>query len=230
MDCINGVVERVGPEATLVREFVRSGLPQGHSQEQRFTFIEPRIERARPDVVVVYWDSSVAESWPLERQALKKIDLRLAHYLYLAGPVGEDEIKTVFPQNPIRLLDRLDQAGMVSKSGAVWQLNRLEQVFAVRRIVAFEAKISALSRAIGQAVRNTWFASESYVLTTTVHPSAPILQRACDLGVGLLVSTGDSPLISLADAKPYRVPQSYASWLFNELTWKASIGAIAGVS
>lgn len=224
MNCIQGAPSRPGPEADLVQSFVQVHLPAICPGKSRFTFIEPHVEQSRPDIVVVYWDSATARKWPQERRLLESMDLRLAHFLYLSGPLSEAEIRQVFPYRPTRLLERLDKAGIVARANDLWGLKRLADVFAVRRIVAFEAKISALSRALEQALRNTWFASESYVLTTSANPHPRIIEQAGSLGVGLWTRPSEAPPVPLVKAIPRQVPQSYASWLFNELMWKTSLG------
>lgn len=224
MNHITGTPSRPGPEADLVQHFVDTDLPPAQKGESRLVFIEPQVEASRPDIVVVYWDSSTAESWPQERSNLKRRDLRLAHFLYLNGPIAEGDVRPVFPRGLARSLERLEHAGLSLQRNGLWTLRRIPSIFAVCRIIAFEAKISSLSRALEQAHRNTWFASESYILTTVKQPRTEIVDRARQLGVGLWLADANSTSQPLLYAEKHKIPLSPGSWLFNELVWRQSLG------
>jgi len=217
---IQGTPLRPGPEATMVGEFIETDLPPARKGESRSVFIEPRLGVSIPDIVAVYWDSSMTTSWPEARRSLKEIDLRLVHLLFISGPLSEEKLRAVFPLGLQRSLNRLDMAGLISYTNALWCLVNPTGIFAVRRIIAFEAKISSISRALEQAYRNTWFASESYVLTPARQPRASTIDRARSRGVGLWLHSGEITHTPLVCAKQHRIPQSYASWMFNELVWR----------
>jgi hypothetical protein len=188
-------------------------------------FIEPLVESSRPDIVVVFWDPSVTSTWPSERHALKKADLRLAHLLHLSGPLREEQIRQVFPTGLVQSLERLSRAGLATDADGLWALRNLKEIFAVRRIVAFEAKVSSLSRALVQAHLNTWFASESYVIAASRRPTMGIMEKARRLGVGLWARSDTGNPVRVLSAEAQETPMSYASWFFNELTWEASLRA-----
>jgi hypothetical protein len=217
---VQGTPSRPGPEADLVEEFINIGLPAPRKGETRSVFIEPRLGMSKPDIVVVYWNSSIKESWPQTRLSLDEIDLRLAHLLFIAGPHAEAELRAIFPRQLQDSLVRLRSAGLVRFAKQLWCLRNFSENFAVRRIITFEAKISSLSRALDQAYLNTWFASESYVLTTTKRPMSPMIERAQRQGIGIWLLSKKTTSMPLVDAKRNPLPQSYASWLFNELAWK----------
>ncbi|MBD3256766.1 MAG: hypothetical protein GF383_16855 [Candidatus Lokiarchaeota archaeon] len=129
----------------------------------------------------------------------------------------------IFPRRLRHSIARLKAAGLVEYADTVWHLRPLQEVFAVRHIFAFEAKISSLSRALDQANRNTWFASESYVLTPVRHPTTRIVERARSLGIGLWLYSDESSQAPFVQAKRRGIPQSYASWIFNERVWRMSL-------
>jgi hypothetical protein len=224
MNDILGTPSRPGPEADLVEEFVQTALPPTFDAENRSVFIEPYVQLARPDIVVVYWDPSVTAAWPEPRLSLKKIDLRLAHLLFMSGPLPDERLRAAFPQCLERSLERLDAARLIAHDDGLWHLRELTEIFAVHRLITFEAKISSLSGALRQAHLNTWFASKSYVLTRARRPSADIMERALQFGIGLWTQPEGANPIPLVDAKEREIPQSYVSWLFNEMVWKASTG------
>lgn len=226
MTRVQGSPSRAGPEATLVQEFVDAGLPGLAEGERRTIFIEPRLGATRPDIVVLDWDPSVTACWPESRMSLEATDLRLAQLLFVEGALPEERIRFYYRRCPKGFLRRLEAARLVDLVGGKWTLRALPGIFALRRIIAFEAKISALSKAIEQAHLNTWFASESYVLTTNGRRRGHIIQKARMRGIGLWPHPSELSSSPLVSATPRPVPQSFASWLFNEMAWKSSLGVI----
>lgn len=222
---IDGSPSRPGPEAEMVLKFIQTSLENPNDKIARTVFIEPSLGAVKPDIVIVDWNPLVTSSWPQERHHLKAADLRLAQLLLLEGPLTEKYIKTYFPRSDARTFSRLEGARIIELEDKKWKLCDLSQVFAVIRIVALEAKISALSRALEQAYFNTWFASESYVLTCVKQPLTPFIQKARDYGIGFWPFLEESCLEPLLFSKQHELPQSYASWLFNELVWKTSLSA-----
>jgi len=221
-DYILGTPSRPGPEADLVQEFVGLTLPEPQNEQHRLVFIEPLIETTRPDIVLVDWDPSVASTWPSQRRFLKRVDLRIAQLLLAKGSLTEAQLKIHFPRRLNASLARLEKAAVTVHRSGQWTLRSLNDIFAVRRIVTFEAKISALSKALEQAHFNTWFSSESYILTPVRRPSAKVLEQARLRGVGFWSFSRDLQYKPLVTAKTYALPQSFASWLFNEWVWKTS--------
>jgi hypothetical protein len=97
----------------------------------------------------------------------------------------------------------------------------LARIFAVREIVAIEAKIREWSEAIAQARLNTWFASRSFVLVPSVPRRSQLLAEAESSAVGVFSrGPGMSPVVR--EANRFGLPRSYASWLFNEWVWRSS--------
>jgi hypothetical protein len=209
-----------------VQKFVRTDLPACHDGESRSIFIEPRIGSSRPDVVAVYWCPAVTEEWPRARLSLSKSDLRLAHLLFLEGRYPEDKLQVAFPRRLHPSLSRLEDAGIIRCNDGFWETRDFHKIFAVRRIITVEAKLSAMTRALEQAYINTWFASESYVLTPVKEPRSSTLSTAVARGVGILLLSEEMELFPLLDAKRQCVPQSYGSWLLNELVWRTELEAL----
>lgn len=220
MTDILGAPTRPGPEADLVLEFVQHVLPKPRDRESSLVFIEPQLERSKPDIVVVYWDPTISVKWPRSRRRLKTIDFRLAQLLNMEGPLVREELRAVFPRDLLPAsLARLERAGIIKPNGRFWQLNDLSEIFAIHHIITYEAKISSTSKALEQAHLNTWFASESHIVTTIKQPSDRILRRAQMQGIGVWVIHNGGPPKRILEAKEHDVPRSYGSWLFNELVW-----------
>jgi hypothetical protein len=211
-----------GPETELVEEYVESRLPPPPRGQLRTVFVEPEIESGYPDVVAVYWHQATAKNWSRARAKLTKVDVRIAHFLAMVGASGIDDIRPFFSRNLSTSLERLHGADVVRGTSKTWRLRPLLDVFAVRRLVAIEAKVDQWRRGLVQAVQNTWFASESYLLLPHVPAGSRLLEQALRLGVG--VRTRDQKLDG-PDwlARRDRIPKSYASWLFNEWAWRVAL-------
>ena len=130
----------------------------------------------------------------------------------------EDQIATLVGARPRGSLERLQGLDLIRMTRAGWRAEPVHRTFAIRRILAFEAKISALTAALHQAALNRWFASESYLLLPRL-PSADLRTRASASGVGVWLSGASKPVVRATRA-PVGRPVSYASWLFNEWTWR----------
>lgn len=224
MFCVQGVRSRPGPEAELVEVFINTSLPPHREGLSRCVFIEPQVGVARPDIVVVYWDPKIAESWPSTRRALDSFDLRLAHLLYIEGPCSEQQLKGAFPRGFSHSLEKLVRAQVICRDKGLWALKTLGDIFAVRCIMAFEAKISAISKALDQAYFNTWFASESYIVSPARNPSSETIDLARQRGIGIWSLPDESGSSPILDARERVIPQSYVSWLFDELVWELDRG------
>jgi hypothetical protein len=124
----------------------------------------------------------------------------------------------VFARSVGESIDRLNAAGFLRASKARWLLRPLSGVFAARKIIAVEAKVSEWKAALQQADVNTWFASASYILVPEVPRRSSLLEMARRLGIGVWTK-------NRAPVKPKRaeeLPRSYMSWLFNEWAWRVS--------
>jgi hypothetical protein len=214
--------QTVGPEKHLVVEYLEEQLPLSPRGQRRTIFVEPRIDSGFPDAVVVYWNLSTAMHWTEARRHLTKIDIRIAHFLALSGARSTEELQPFFSVNINRCLERLTVAGLVRRTAQVWRLRSLKEIFAVRRLIAIEAKMENWRDGLDQAFQNTWFSSESYLLLPQMPKAMKLRQRSRSLGVG--IRTRKQWLDSLEDtARIDRIPKSYASWLFNEWVWRIAM-------
>ena len=221
MTIISGKTVKEGPESKLLMNFIESDLlPPLKPEEKMFAFIEPMLSGKRPDLVVVYWDDAISQKWSGQRPDLAQLELRLAHHLYLNGPQTIKELNKKFPRNLKRSITNLETAQFIEKSEERWKIAELESIFVIRRIVTFEAKISAISKAIEQAIFNTWFASESYVLTHYKNLRKKTIDNAKLNGIGLWLFGGPNDKVPFTEARTNTIPASYGSWVFNDIIFQ----------
>jgi hypothetical protein len=212
---------RLGPEGELLERFLSAPLFDVPPGCDAVVFREPRLPSGFPDLVIVIWDREKTTQWLPAREALTREDVRIAHYMYHTGPCTDKQLKVIFTGSVRKNIERLDAAGVLRSDGSRWQLQPMANVFAARQIIAVEAKISEWKVGLEQAVLNTWFASESYMLVPNVPSRSSLLDRAKALGIGVWAE--DSTPVK--PQRTQRLPRSYASWLFNEWAWRVSAGS-----
>ncbi len=213
-------VPRPGPETALVDRFVEAMTSaRSCSTALRTTlFREPRLLSGFPDLVAVMWHAPTAERWSGARKRLSTADLRLVQLLVSTGPTDVETLEGLVGRDQASRLPVLHEAGLVIERGGEWRVRRLREAFAVRGIVAFEAKIADWGQALAQASANRWFASESYVLLPSAPRNADATAEATRLGVGIWVDGMNAPI--LPARRNSQQPVSFASWLFNEWAWR----------
>ncbi len=211
-----------GPELDIVRAFLERGVGGGRRDTEVSVFCEPLLETGYPDIVVVHWQRSRAGAWPAARAELTPDDVKLLHFLTRARGVMRDDLG----RRHARSLDRLAAAEVVRVSARWVRCRALQEIFAVSRIIALEAKVSDWRNGLRQAFLNTWFASESFLLLPRLPDRSQVVKQAERIGVGVVDATQRLTAPHIA-ARRDQLPQSYASWLFNEWAWRGFGSQIA---
>jgi len=182
-------------------------------------FREPYLPTGFPDVVAVFCDEQLHGPTPA-RLSLGQDHLRLLHHLHtvrqrsvmeVAGALGRSE------RQLRALLEDLERALLAHCHRDRAIVKPLGTAFIAKRIVAVEAKIRDWQGALRQAVANTWFASHSYVLMPAGRLGHSLLQRAAQLGIGVMSYDGTRIAVALRPRRLH-IPSSYGSWLVNEWT------------
>jgi hypothetical protein len=219
---------RSGPEEDLVRDFLERFL-------ERFTvkvrdgfqvtfFKEPQLESGAPDLVGVIWRTATAEKWNTARLLLQPFDIRVMHYLAHHENIDRASLENLFDRTRLKdALAKLEAADMVRLRGQTIAPRPLSKLYAAKHIFAIEAKITKWRAALNQAFLNRWFATSSYILLPRIPLNSVVVSQAQSFGVGVWSSDG-----ALFDANlplAQSSPVSYASWLFNEWAWRASIAS-----
>jgi hypothetical protein len=211
--------ETPGPEAALLDEFLQKleiHIPRGCRVTM---FREPHLECGIPDLVVAVWHVSTAEKWTTDRAALTVADLRMLQYLIWTNSGEEADLRARF-RGAKSALDRLAMAQLVRRQRTTWVPMALSHTFALRRLIAIEAKVADWIGVVEQAWRNMWFACESHVL---VPAGGSKQHRKRPRGVKVL--TPERAVLEIRPCRNGVSPRSYASWLFNEWVWRAEMGA-----
>jgi hypothetical protein len=210
-----------GPESQLV-DWCIHAFPFEKNEYETVMFREPRVRSGFPDLVIVSWDANAANWWPVSRLTLTEHDIRLMHFLSCEGIATNSDLDILQLPSLKQSIDRLESSNMICQTkNRRWKLAaKLDELFAVRQLIAIEAKMQAGRKVLDQAFINTWFAPVSYVLLPK-QPGNSIFQQAKKLGIGILTQQ-DGVLLSPPSHKIHskQKPRSYATWMFNEWTWK----------
>jgi len=137
-----------------------------------------------------------------------------------SGEVSCDQLVSGYGRKVLRSIERLTAGALVREQANTVSAVPLRSSFATSELIAVEAKVGRWSDVLRQAALNTWFASLSFVLTATV-PSASQISEALEAGVGVCAWAGDGFVV--IEGERAGLPRSYASWLFNEWSWRAWI-------
>jgi hypothetical protein len=212
---------RKGPESDMVLSFIDNldiKTPRGCNVT---LFQEPKLDSGFPDIVMVIWNQAVTEKWNPMRLHLQSTDIRVLHYLTTIGSSEKTEIERFFGSKVASSLNNLEAADMIRQTRNRYVARPLSKLYAARKIIAVEAKISQWRGALDQAFTNRWFASESAVLLPKISTSTGLLSRAKSLGIEVW-SMDDAYCIDRRNCS-ITPPMSYASWLFNEWVWRALV-------
>jgi predicted transcriptional regulator len=208
-----------GPETKLVDNFIdyiyNSSLPKNRKLA---VFKEPQLDTGYPDIVLIEYLPEIYEQWPEARTALQTIDLKILHFLYTYRGATSYQLENLLgikSKALLRSLERLLDSKLIYRSSKKWRTLRLNHIFAIKKIIAIEAKINNWQSAFHQANLDKWFASESYVLSPIIQPSAKTIDLSSNYGVGIFTCNKNG-VQKLSDSCISPLPSCYASWLFNE--------------
>jgi hypothetical protein len=209
-----------GPELEIVRLFCETLPARAPRNRATTVFLEPKIAGCFPDVVIVQWDPAVAAAWVPAREHLESGDTFWLHYLHQVGTLDPAVLcERLGKKRGLQTWERLLAAEVGRQAGDRLRRKPLAETYAIKRLVAVEAKIGNWRRGLEQAFQNTWFASESFLLLNQLEGKDDLFLRAADLGIGL-IDPSHSIDDSLVPARCGKHPVSHASWLFNECVWR----------
>ncbi len=203
------MVEREAPG--LVGMFMRSA-------QEAAVFWEPKVDVGFPDLVLAIFYPAVYNSWTNERSTITTTHMKIVHQLFSSRGMSSASLEKRLgftSRELLRSFERLLDAGLVRRSNSQWRLMPFSDVFGIHRLIAIEAKLSNWTEAFMQAESNTWFASESYVLSPVTQPKVTTQDKSSAHHVGILTS-GKGTLQKVVPSSRNRLPASYGSWQFNE--------------
>ena len=216
---------RTGPESDLVDSFLDSYQNLlNDSGYELSVLIEPFMEIGYPDIVAVSWDKQIFKHFNEKRFNINKLDIKLLNHLSLNSNKTADDLNRElgFDTRTIRSsLSRLEEADLVLESSSVFEAKPLGDIFAPKKVIAIEAKISNWKDAFQQAQLNHWFSSESYVLFPGLEAREELLEYSQNSRVGLFMGLKGN-FNKLTSFSENEIPRSYGSWYLNELLYRVA--------
>lgn len=218
---INSRPITIGEEFDMVTNFInyRKECFKTTPKKKLAIFIETKINDSYPDVVFVEFDPSRYEKWNSYRNKLSTNDLKLLHFIYTKRSVASQKaVKELSIQykNLLQSLESLMDAQLIEHKDGTWIIPNKNELFGVRNIEAVEAKISKWDKVMQQAIINTSFASESFVLSKRKRePNIEVMQRISSLGIGIYLYDSKQ-FVRYSPAQRNRFPCNYNSIYLNE--------------
>jgi hypothetical protein len=205
-------VRTSGPEARLIEDALQAGLLA--EERARLLLREPAMATGYPDLVAVYPRERLERRAPLVGDALRVLQLlSVAHRAFALAEVRQLLRMTQKALN--NTVEALDAANLTRLRNATLSLQPRAKPFVATRIVAIEAKVNKWEAALAQACANTWFASHSYVLLPSRSVAVRAMERASELGVGVMAMVNHH-VRTLVRPRTRRLPVSLGSWIVNE--------------
>ncbi|MCI7043842.1 MAG: hypothetical protein MR993_02515 [Spirochaetes bacterium] len=214
-----------GPEIKLVRNFVDYYADEFLSKNKRDSlaiFIEPRITSGFPDIVFACYNPNIFQKWNKYREELNTSDLKLFLFIHeKINTSGKAIIETLkLPEKQVICsLEKLLDAGLIMRNHQQWKAAKLSDIYGIKKLISVEAKINNMKKVAEQSFINTWFASQSYALSSTKNTSSDMLAEFKRYGVGLYHK--DKTFKKILEARKFSLPSSYISLQFNEWIGKA---------
>lgn len=181
---------------------------------------EPEIDTAYPDIIFVEYSNKNIYDWNEYRKNLSSQDLKILYYLYSMKGLEAKEIVANLGIKYVTLIqsiERLLDSKLIKRENGLWQVADPENFFAVKNIETVEAKINQWESALKQAVRNSRFSSECYVLSELkLNPNKHTIEKFDNLGIGMYMKKNNS-FKQISKAKRNNIPNSYTSLMIGEI-------------
>lgn len=219
-----------GAEYDLVQNFLIAVSNKLNKRKNRKTiaFIEPQLDSGYPDIVIIQYSLDGIKRRKSERELLDVLSLKILCEVdkrrrisikYLCSILGFDmrELSTT--------IGLLCKAGLVEQIGGSIVRTPYRDYYCIKKVIAIEAKIDKWEVAIEQALHNTRFADESYILMKRDKCGAEIEKRCNSLGIGVLLMNGNLHCAVKASKEKHSKP--YILFLFNE--WIQRIDEMEGI-
>lgn len=214
---------RTGPESDLVESFLDNYKSLFNDNGYELSIlIEPFMEIGYPDIVAVSWDKHIFKKFNEKRLDINKLDIKVLNHLSLNNSKTPADLNRElgFDNRTIKSsLSRLEEAALVWEKGSIFEARPLGDIFAPKKVIAIEAKVSNWKHAFQQAQLNHWFSSESYVLFPGLEAREELLEYSQNCRVGLFMGL-EGNFNKLMSFSENEIPSSYGSWYLNELLYR----------
>ena len=117
-------------------------------------------------------------------------------------------------KDTIQAIEKLLDAHMIIRDHGLWKPVDIKKIYNIKKLISVEAKMTDIKKVAEQSLINTWFASQSYALTSTSNPQSSTIKKFERQGTGLYCKKRS--FRKIVEAKKLASPSSYQSLQFNE--------------
>ncbi len=116
------------------------------------------------------------------------------------------------------IIEKLRERGLVVKRGDKIKSKPRREIFAIKSIVAIEAKLRQWKRAVLQAQRHLWFTNNSNILipTNCCTQVNTIIDSCKKYHVGLIALSEDRKILTIVKRGKRKPYNTHLAWLLNE--------------
>jgi len=211
-------------ETRFIRDFLNSADP---TRKSLHVLKEFRTGYGLPDLLKIEYDKNilVKRRRNSKSRKLKHFDIDCAYvmaYLSERRWIKLNNLKSntnLYNGSIKTIIDKLRERGLVIKKGDKIKSKPKKEVFAIKSIVAIEAKLRQWKRAIFQAQRYLWFTNNSNILVPTNcnRQLSKIINSCKKYHVGLITLSKDKKILTIIKRKKRKPYNTYLAWLLNEL-------------
>ena len=143
-------------------------------------FVEPKVASGFPDIVFASYSPKILENWSEQRENLETNDLKvLSQLLMTKGSTGSELITRLkMPEkDTIQAIEKLLDAHMIIRDHGLWKPVDIKKIYNIKKLISVEAKMTDIKKVAEQSLINTWFASQSYALTSTSNPQSSTIKK-----------------------------------------------------
>ena len=66
---------------------------------------------------------------------------------------------------------------MIIRDHGLWKPVDIKKIYNIKKLISVEAKMTDIKKVAEQSLINTWFASQSYALTSTSNPQSSTIKK-----------------------------------------------------
>ena len=209
-----------GDELDLVEDFIEyyiHNFLKSNKTNNLAIFVEPKVASGFPDIVFASYSPKILENWSEQRENLETNDLKvLSQLLMTKGSTGSELITRLkMPEkDTIQAIEKLLDAHMIIRDHGLWKPVDIKKIYNIKKLISVEAKMTDIKKVAEQSLINTWFASQTYALTSTSNPQSSTIKKFERQGTGLYCKKRS--FRKIVEAKKLASPSSYQSLQFNE--------------
>ena len=209
-----------GEELELVEEFIDyyiHAFLKNNKVNNLAVFVEPKVASGFPDIVFASYSPKILDNWSEEREKLTVNDLKvMSHLIMTGGSTGSDLISGLKMSERVTLqsIENLLDANLICRVHGLWKPVNIGKIYNIKKLISVEAKMTDIKKVAEQSLINTWFASQSYALTSTSNPQSSTIKKFERQGTGLYCKKRS--FRKIVEAKKLASPSSYQSLQFNE--------------